>query len=462
MSDPLPLGHRIRDFRRGAAVEIRLDGRRLRAFANETVAAALLAEGTPIFSRSIKFHRPRSAFCLSGDCGACLMRIDGQPNVRACRTLVRDGLRCERQNAWPSADLDVLAAADVMFPEGMDHHTLMTSPRPLNQVMQKVVQQLGGLGRLPEDGQPVQAAPLVERHVAAVVIGGGPAGLSAARVLAEGLARRLEGRSSGARGVVLIDAAPSPGGSYLCQPDPQTRVAPAAVQAARDAGVEILSGTAAVGFYGEETTSAAPPGHRGLLVAASSSQLYKLSAERFVYATGGHLRNALFVDNDRPGVMPARAVGLLLGEYGVLPTEQPLVVGSDEYAAELAAALERTGVRVQRIDGQRERLAAALGADQVTGAEIAVGGDGGIRRRLDCDLIAISLPPAPASQLPQLHGAAVRWDERCGFAVEIDPHGRTTIASVWACGEVTGVMGPREAAAHGERVGQAALGGQAG
>ncbi|MFO0577916.1 MAG: (2Fe-2S)-binding protein [Polyangia bacterium] len=460
MSEPPPLGHRLHDFRRGDAVEIRLDGRRLRAFANETVAAALLAEGVTVFSRSIKFHRPRSAFCLTGDCGACLMRIDGQPNVRACRTLVHSGLRCERQNAWPSAELDVLAAADVMFPEGMDHHTLMTSPRPLNQVMQRVVQQLGGLGRLPEEDAPLQVAPLVERHVAAVVVGGGPAGLAAARVLAEGLSRRPA--ATGARGVVLIDAAPSPGGSYLCQPDAQARVAPAAIAAARAAGVEILSGTAAIGFYGEEATSAAPPGHRGLLVAASTSQLYKLSAERFVYATGGHLRNALFVDNDRPGVMPARAVGLLLGEYGVLPTAQPLVVGSDEYAGELAAALERAGARVQRIDGRGERLAAALGSDQVTGAEIAIGGEHGARRRIDCDLIAISLPPAPASALAQLHGAAVRWDERCGFAVEIDANGRTRTGSVWACGEVTGVMGPREAAAHGERVGLAALGGQAG
>ena len=163
---------------------------------------------------------------------------------------------------------------------------------------------------------------------------------AAARVLAEGLSRRSA--ADGARGVVLLDAAPSPGGSYLCQPDPQARSAPAAIAAARAAGVEILSGTAAIGFYGEEATSAAPSGHRGLLVAASTSQLYKLSAERFVYATGGHLRNALFVDNDRPGVMPARAVGLLLGEYGVLPTAQPLVVGSDEYAGELAGA-ERGG-----------------------------------------------------------------------------------------------------------------------
>ena len=40
---------------------------------------------------------------MTGDCGACLMRIGGEPNVRACQTLVQPGLSCQRQNAWPSA-----------------------------------------------------------------------------------------------------------------------------------------------------------------------------------------------------------------------------------------------------------------------------------------------------------------------------------------------------------------------
>lgn len=453
------LGLRVDGFPRGDAVEISLDGRPIRAFTNETVAVALLAEGVSIFSRSIKFHRPRSAFCLSGDCGACLMRIDGQPNVRACRTVARPGLRCERQNAWPSADLDVLATADLMFPEGMDHHTLMTSPRPLNQVMQRVVQQLGGLGRLPAAPPSTTPGPAIERHVAAVVIGGGPAGLAAARALAAGLMRRARGP----RDVVLIEAAPEPGGSYLAHPELGIGAAAPARDAAKAAGVEILSDTAAIGYYPEETTAAAPAGHHGLLVAASPTRLYKLSSERFVYATGGHPRNALFFDNDRPGVMPARAVGLLLGRYGVALGQRPLIVGDDAYADALARAFERTGAEVRRIDGRSERVHRALGEDRVTGAEIAEARAGDERaqdaatRRIECDLIAISLPPAPASALPQLHGTAVAWDPRCGFVVTTDASGRTSAPAVWACGELTGPMTPAEAAAHGERVGSAAL-----
>lgn len=436
---------RLPDFPRGAPLTLDFEGAQIPAFANETVAVALLAAGQPVLSRSIKFHRPRSAFCLTGDCCACLMRLDGQPNLRACRTLVRDGLRCERQNAWPSVDLDILAAADLMFPQGMDHHTLMTAPRPLNQAMQRVVQQLGGLGRLPQDAPRLaDLPPGRSRQVAVAVIGAGPAGLAAATAAAQTL-----GENGGK--VVLVDAAPTAGGSYLSDPRFGLPAAAQAIAAAQAAGVELLTGSAAAGFYPEERNPAAPEGACGLLLVTTPTGALKLSAARYLYATGGHLQNALFVDNDRPGVLAGRAVGLLLCGYGVRLGRRPLLVGQGDYADALAAGLGAAGAQVLRIDGQREWVARALGSSWVDGAIVTTAE--GIERHLSCDLIAIIEPPAAASELPQLHGAQVAFDPRLGFCVVTDGDGRTSVPTVFSCGEVAGQLGVTAAAQHGQQVG---------
>jgi len=118
---------------RGLPVTIDFEGTPVPAFAGEPVAVALHAAGIDTLARSSKYHRPRGFFCLDGHCAACLLRIDGRPNQRACVTPVRADLACTRQNAFPSADVDLLAAADWLFPEGMDHHTMMTGSQTGNE-----------------------------------------------------------------------------------------------------------------------------------------------------------------------------------------------------------------------------------------------------------------------------------------------------------------------------------------
>ena len=73
---------RLPDFDRGSAVSLRVEDQPVRAFDRESVAVALYASGAGVLSRSLKYHRPRSFFCLEGHCCGCLMRIDGRPNLR--------------------------------------------------------------------------------------------------------------------------------------------------------------------------------------------------------------------------------------------------------------------------------------------------------------------------------------------------------------------------------------------
>jgi sarcosine oxidase subunit alpha len=424
----------------GAPVQLEFEGDAVKACEGESVAVALFASDQRVLSRSVKYHRPRGFFCLDGSCGSCLMRIDGLPNVKACRTLVRDGMKVERQNAFPSGTFDVLGAADFFFPKGMDHHTMMTSPRALNAVMQKIVRQLAGLGKLPDETEGELKLPRSQsRHVEFLVVGAGPAGLAAATAAA-----------SRGRKVLLIDEQERAGGSYLSHPAFGIAAADRAVEKAQRAGVELLLQAAAFGWYPEDRAN----DRVGLLAVTTPEGLLKLTADRYVYATGAYDQNALFVDNDRPGVMSARAVGRLLVRFGIRPAERPVVVGDGPYARALAEALEKAGAQVTRVDGIETKVVAAHGHSWVKALEVTGG------KKIKCDLVAVAALPAPASELPRQHGVPVEFRDG-GFACAQKSTASTLRAErdgapagagdvrVFCCGDVTGFLGPEKAAEMG-------------
>jgi len=91
---PLPAG-----LERGPAVTLAVDGRSVTAYAGESVAAALLAEGI-VATRFTPGGAPRGVFCGMGVCFDCLAVVDGIPNTRTCMTWVRDGMDVRRQQGW--------------------------------------------------------------------------------------------------------------------------------------------------------------------------------------------------------------------------------------------------------------------------------------------------------------------------------------------------------------------------
>jgi sarcosine oxidase subunit alpha len=429
---------------RGAPLTFELEGDPIRAFEGEPVAVALHAAGVSTLGRSSKYHRPRGAFCFEGHCASCALRIDGQPNRRACAVPVRAGLRCERQNAFPSAEIDLLTAADWLFPGGMDHHTLMTGSRAGNALFLKLVRQMGGSGTLP-DAPPATFPATHDEVLDVCVVGAGPAGLAAARAVAEGAPRAR---------VAVFDEQPVPGGSLLALPGGTARATKMA-GAAAEVGARLEAGATALAYFPED---AGPSGAPGVLAVATAAGLRRISARRYLYATGGYDQNLPFVDNDRPGIVSARACGRLAFHWGVRPVpsgERVLIVDAGAATASaLARGLARAGVEHEVVDLARDQVVEARGATRVRG--LVVRGPSGRARKVDGALVAIASLPAPASELPRQHGAGVRLDPAGGgFVALVDKQHETAAPGVFACGDVTGYLGPDEAAKAGAAAGRA-------
>ncbi len=383
---------------------------RVTARQGDTVSLALLDAGVLETSRSAKYRRPRGAYCLRGDCGTCLVRIDGLPNRRACLTTIRKGLRVQPQNRLV-AGADPSAIIDTMMRGDMDHHHFMVKPRVVNQIMQGVARNLTGLGTLPD--RLVDAPAEHRTHEPDVlVVGAGPAGRAAHAVLV-----------AAGRRVVWLDRRDRTG-------------------LAADAGApmpsSLLAHTGMFGVYPPERLWAAMTDEPG-----KPAVLHSIMPRHVIVATGSRDPTLVVPNNDRPGVVAARGLVEQLRRSGASLDVPTVVIGDGAHADAMARALEVEAVataRVERIEG-----------NPVDGVRLTEG----LR---ECRLVALAAPPAPAYELARQAGAAVQWDG-AGFAVVRDPAGRCvqTPWSVWAAGDVTGYVGPAAAADDGERVAQAVL-----
>jgi sarcosine oxidase, subunit alpha len=382
----------------------------------DTVSLALLDAGVLETSKSPKYRRPRGAYCLRGDCGTCLVRIDGLPNRRACLTLVRDGMHVEPQNRLVAGP-DPSALIDTMMRGDMDHHHFMVRPRVVNQIMQGVARNLTGLGTLP-DHLPDAPARHVEHRPDVLVVGAGPAGAAAYEVLA-----------AAGREVLWVDRLDHAG--LVAQQ------AGGALKAFGAGGDEGLEHTAVFGVYPPERLWAAITD-----VPGQAMVLRSILPRHVLVATGARDPMLPLPDNDRPGVVAARGLLHQLRRSGARLSAPGVVVGVGEHAAGLARALELPLVapeHVERIEGSPvEHLRLRDG-------------------ERECRIVALAAPPAPAFELARQAGAAVRWDG-AGFAVQRDDTGRcaTTPWTVWAAGDACGHQGAA-AADDGRRVAEALL-----
>lgn len=80
------------------SVALRLDGRDVTVPASSSLAAAALIAGVMPTRYSAISGAGRAPYCMMGVCYDCLMEVDGVPDVQACLTPVRPGMKALTQS----------------------------------------------------------------------------------------------------------------------------------------------------------------------------------------------------------------------------------------------------------------------------------------------------------------------------------------------------------------------------
>ncbi|MGE8942507.1 sarcosine oxidase subunit alpha family protein [Leptospira interrogans] len=371
------------------------DGTSYLGLQGDTLASALLANGVHLVGRSFKYHRPRgivSAGAEEPNALVTVRRSGGRvtPNLRATQVEVYDGLTAESQNRWPSLSFDAGAVSGLFSPflgAGFYYKTFM-GPRRFGagtwtKVFEPLIRHAAGLGRAPEDADPDRYANRYA-HCDVLVIGAGPAGLSAALAAAD----------SGAR-VIVCDEQAELGGSLLSAGDVQIEGQPAAARLAdtltqlrANPRVRLLPRTQAFGYYAQNFVALVErlTDHRASLASdAPRERMWQVRAKEVVLATGAIERPLVFSGNDRPGVMLADAARTYLQRYGVRAGTRAVVFTACDTAYLAALDLHAAGVAIPMIADLRQNphneliaQARSAGIQIVTSATI-IGTSGNLR-----------------------------------------------------------------------------------
>ena len=436
---------------RSCTVRFRFDGRRYEGYAGDTIASALTAAGVQVLSRSFKYHRPRGLLCGAGHCPNCLVQVGDEPNVRACRRAIEEGMEVAPQNAWPSLRYDAMALTEVVsrfLPVGFYYKTFIR-PAAMWPVYEHVLRSAAGLGVIDQE-TPEGDFDKQYLHADVAVVGAGPAGLSAAVAAVE----------KGAR-VLLLDENEELGGHLRFSGDVgagRTRI-DAWRESLTSGGATVLTQTAVIGHYQDHWLSAV----RG-------NRLYKIRAGAVVVATGAFEIPMVFDGNDRPGVLLGTAVQRLVRMHGVAPGRRAVVVTANDDGWDVAADLVEAGVEVAAIADERPgphpdrrkdtsgaqilhgyTIGAAHGRRAVRAAVLVPLHGDGPRHTVDCDLIAVSTGWNPSLELAYLAGARSRYDEDLGeMRLQQVPDG------MYLAGRVAGPGGLEQDVRQGRQAGHAA------
>ncbi|HJR22690.1 MAG TPA: 2Fe-2S iron-sulfur cluster-binding protein, partial [Dongiaceae bacterium] len=414
---------------RARPIAFSFDGAKLQGFAGDTLASALLASGRRLVARSFKYHRPRGIMSAGLEEASALVTVGSgaraTPNTVATTEELVDGLEAHSQHCWPSLAFDLGAINQLfarLFSAGFYYKTFMgpgTSPRSW-LFYEHFIRRAAGLGAASRAPDPDRYESC-EASCDLLVIGGGPAGLEAARAAAEaGL------------DVILAERDFRLGGALLHEHDGVEGESPAAWIEQRERqlaapDVRILRRTTVFGLYDNGVAGMV---ERLAQDAAVRERFWIVRAKRIVVAAGAMERPLVFGDNDRPGVMLASAMRACAKRWAVAVGSSVVIATNNDSAYAAACDLAGVGVSTTLLDARdavsdrlskRSRIAGvdlrlgrvplrAIGRSGVRGVEIG-GAGGGSTEFLSCDAVGMSGGWSPTQHLLSQRGVKPVWND---------------------------------------------------
>lgn len=293
------------------------------------------------------------------------------------------------------------------------------------------------------------------KHYDLIVVGAGPAGLSAA-IKAAGCGMN----------VIVFDENQRPGGQLFKQIHKffgskehkakirGIRIGEELLAEAEKAGVEVSLNSIVLGLYNLKGVSV-----------MRNNQIEHFRGENVIIATGASENVVPFEGWTTPGVIGAGAAQTMMNLHGVMPGKKILMVGTGNVGLVVSFQLLQAGCEVAAVIDAAPRIGGygvhaakvartgvpfylshtvvkAEGGDHVTGVTIAEVDSKfkpipGTEKHFDVDTICMAVGLSPMSQLTRMAGC--KMVDNGGAVPEKNEYGETSIPGVFVAGDVAGI-----------------------